>query len=43
MTTRPKISDTQLAEWQASGHKYKIIAAAIAEWASKQDRGGTAR
>ena len=39
MTPRQQVSDAQLAEWKTSGHKYKIIAAAIAEWASKQDRG----
>ena len=39
MTPRQQVSDAQLAEWKASGHKYKVIAAHITEWASKQDRG----
>ena len=39
MTPRKEVSDTQLAEWMASGHKYKVIAAHIAEWARRQERG----
>jgi hypothetical protein len=36
---RANVTDTQIAEWKASGQKYKVIAAHIAEWAAKQERG----
>jgi len=29
----------QLAEWRDTGHPYKLIAAAIAVWADRQERG----
>mgnify|MGYP001300224549 CR=1 FL=1 len=37
--TPTEINDTQLAEWRNTRHPYKVIAAQIAEWAIKQDRG----
>jgi hypothetical protein len=39
MSTPLEVSDTQIAEWQATGHSYKVIAAEIAEWALQQARG----
>ena len=29
------VTDAAIAEWTAGGHKYKVIAAHIAEWARK--------
>lgn len=37
--TRAKVTDTQLREWEYTGHPYKLIAAAIAEWAAGRERG----
>lgn len=34
-----EVSESQIAEWRGTGHKFKIIAAAMAEWALQQDRG----
>lgn len=34
-----EVNDAQIAEWRATNHPYKVIAAEIAEWALKQDRG----
>jgi len=39
MTTTQKVTDTQIREWKATGYPYKLIAAAIAEWAADQERG----
>ena len=39
MTTPVEVNDTQIAEWRQTRHPYKIVAAEIAEWARKQDRG----
>jgi hypothetical protein len=39
MTTPLEVNDTQIAEWRNTGHPYKVVAADIAEWALKQDRG----
>lgn len=39
MTTPVEVNDTQIAEWRGTNHPYKVIAAEIAEWALKQDRG----
>jgi hypothetical protein len=39
MTTPLEVNDAQIAEWRHTGHPYKIVAAEIAEWALKQDRG----
>ena len=39
MTPRQEVSDALITEWKDSGHKYKVIAAHIAEWARKQERG----
>jgi len=36
-TTRPTAQ--QLTEWRATNYPYKMIAAAIAEWAANQERG----
>ena len=33
------VTDAQIAEWTATGHRYKVIAAQIAEWARKQEPG----
>lgn len=33
------VADAQIAEWKASVHKYKVIAAHIAEWALKEEHG----
>ncbi len=39
MTTRVEVKDAQIAEWRGTGHPYKVVAAQIAEWALKQERG----
>jgi hypothetical protein len=39
MTTPLEVNDTQIAEWRNTGHPYKVIAAAMAEWALTQERG----
>jgi hypothetical protein len=39
MTTPLEVNDAQIAEWRHTGHPYKVIAAQIAEWALKQERG----
>jgi hypothetical protein len=39
MTTPVLVDDTLIAEWRATGHPYKLIAAQMAEWALKQERG----
>lgn len=37
--TPVEVNDTQIAEWRGTNPPYKVIAAAIAEWAIRQDRG----
>jgi hypothetical protein len=37
--TPVEINDTQIAEWRATNHPYKVIAAEMAEWALTQERG----
>ena len=39
MTTPVEVNDAQIAEWRHTGHPYKVIAAAMAEWARGQERG----
>jgi hypothetical protein len=39
MTQRVVIPEVQLRSWRATGYPYKLIAAAIAEWATGQERG----
>lgn len=39
MTTPTEVSEAQVAEWRATNHPYKVIAATMAEWALNQDRG----
>ena len=39
MTTRVEVTDALIAEWRATNHPYKVVAAEIAEWALKQERG----
>jgi hypothetical protein len=39
VTPRQEPDDTQIAEWKASGHPYKLIAAHIAEWAKGKEHG----
>lgn len=39
MTTPVEVNDAQIAEWKRTGHPYKVIAAAMAEWALTQGRG----
>jgi len=39
MTATTNVSNTQLREWKATNHPYKLIAAAVAEWAASQERG----
>jgi hypothetical protein len=39
MTGRAAISSVQLRSWRATGYPYKLIAAAMAEWAAGQERG----
>jgi hypothetical protein len=39
MTTPLEVNDAQIAEWRHTGHPYKVVAAQIAEWALKHDRG----
>jgi hypothetical protein len=34
-----EVNDTQIAEWRATRHPYKVIAAEIAEWALEQPHG----
>jgi hypothetical protein len=34
-----EVNDAQIAEWRNTGHPYKVVAAAMAEWAKGQDRG----
>jgi hypothetical protein len=34
-----EVTDAQIAEWRHTGHPYKVVAAEIAEWALKQERG----
>jgi hypothetical protein len=34
-----EVTDAQIAEWRGTNHPYKVIAAEIAEWALKQERG----
>lgn len=36
---RIEVNDTQVAEWRRTGHPYKVVAAEIAEWTLKQERG----
>jgi hypothetical protein len=38
MTQRVEISSVQLRSWRATGYPYKLIAAAMAEWAAGQER-----
>ena len=39
MTTPAEVNDAQITEWRNNGSPYQRIAAEIAEWALKQDRG----
>lgn len=39
MTTPLEVNDAQIAEWKATNYPYKMVAAAMAEWARGQDRG----
>jgi hypothetical protein len=39
MTTPVVVDDHLIAEWRNTGHPYKVVAAAMAEWALKQDLG----
>ena len=39
MTTTAKPTAEQIAAWRYPGHPYKLIAAAIAEWAAGRERG----
>jgi hypothetical protein len=39
MTQRVQIPDAQLRSWRATGYPYKLIAAAIVEWAADKERG----
>lgn len=39
MSTPLEVNDAQIAEWRNTGHPYKVIAAEIAQWAHRQDRG----
>jgi hypothetical protein len=34
-----EVNDNLIAEWRNTGHPYKVVAAAMAEWALKQDFG----
>jgi hypothetical protein len=34
-----RVTEDQIRAWKGSGHPYKLIAAAIAEWAAGQERG----
>jgi hypothetical protein len=35
----PKATEDQIRAWKGSGHPYKLIAAAVAEWAAGKERG----
>jgi hypothetical protein len=37
--TLEQVTDDQIAEWRHTRYPYKVIAAAIAEWALEQPRG----
>lgn len=37
--TPVEVNDARIAEWRATNHSYKVIAAEIAEWALRQDSG----
>lgn len=37
--TPVEVSDALIAEWRATRHPYKVVAAAMAEWALGQDFG----
>lgn len=37
--TPVEVNEAQIAEWESTGHPYKVIAAALARWARDQDRG----
>jgi hypothetical protein len=37
--TPVEVNDTRITEWRNTGYPCKVIAAEIAEWALKQDRG----
>jgi hypothetical protein len=34
-----EVTSSQIAEWRGTRHPYKIVAAQIAEWTLKQERG----
>ena len=37
--TPVQVDDVQIAQWRATNYPYKIVAAEIAEWALRQERG----
>jgi hypothetical protein len=37
--TTAEVTGSQIAEWRRTNHPYKVVAAAIAEWALEQERG----
>lgn len=39
MIAQAEVNADQIAEWRATNHPYKVIAAEIAEWALGQGRG----
>jgi hypothetical protein len=36
---KPEVTEGQIRAWRDSGHPYKLIAAAVAEWAAGKERG----
>jgi hypothetical protein len=36
---KPKVTEDQIRAWKGSGHPYKLIAAAVTEWAAGRERG----
>jgi hypothetical protein len=39
MSAANRVPDQDIAAWRATGHSYKLIAAAMTEWAREQERG----
>jgi hypothetical protein len=34
-----QVDERQIAQWRATGYPYKVVAAEMAEWALRQERG----